>query len=136
MYEHSALISVQHPGQQLKNFRAGESIGDPLSSQSSSFQSVCIIDQLWMAGNVFGLQEYHRNYFPPTGMNLQNEQDLYLRSIIPQWTMQNKVALKISLLTQPLSHLFTIKPSLGLRTHSTPLNPSRIQQEEQRNAAK
>lgn len=89
-----------------------------------------------MAGNVFGLQEYHHNYFPPTGMNLQNEQDLYLRSIIPQWTMQNKVARKISLLTQPLSHLCTIKPSLGLWTHSTPLNPSRIQQEEQRNAAK
>lgn len=79
--------SAQHLGHQAKNFRAGESEGDPLSSLGSSFQSVCITDQLWMPGNLLGLQEHHHNSFLPTGMSLQNEQDLYLRNFIPQWTM-------------------------------------------------
>lgn len=53
MYGHAAFyLSVQHPGQWLEDFRADESKGDPLSSLSSSFQSVCIVVQLWMLGNL------------------------------------------------------------------------------------
>ena len=48
--EHAAfhLITVKHPGQQLRDFRGAESKDVPLSSFSSAFQPVCVIVQLWM----------------------------------------------------------------------------------------
>lgn len=55
VYEHAAFyLTVQHPGQWLKDFRADKSKGDRgdrLPFLSSSFQSVCIIVQLWMPQN-------------------------------------------------------------------------------------
>jgi len=56
--------------------------------------------------------------------NPRDEQDLYLRNFMLGWMMQNKAALKLPLLTQPLPPLFTIQHSFGLGTHSTSLDQS------------
>lgn len=52
VYEFAAfyLTSAKNPAQWLKDFRAAESKGAPLSSYSSTFQSESVTVRLWMPG--------------------------------------------------------------------------------------
>lgn len=114
MREHAAfyLTTIKHPGQWSRDFRAAESKGASLSSFNSTFQSVCLIVQLWVPGICWVYTRTHHNCFSPTSTNPQKEQNLYLRNFILRWTMQNKVALKLN----PLHHpdLFGTQNSLHI----------------------
>lgn len=123
VYKNAAfyLNTTKHPGQCLRDFRAAERVllfllSAPLSNQCVLESCSGCLESIWFTW------EHRHNYFAPTSINPQDEQDLYLRNSILQWTMQNKVALKL-LLPQSPSPFFTTQPSLGLRTPHHSVTP-------------